>query len=907
MPPPPRLSASLLDRLEVVPVDRQGLHGQSGDLRPLLDRCLPSRQGLNLPTASRRSSSKRPRLYSRHSERGLPTRLSPLESSSPWPPERRDSNICAPRLSRNTNCVGELSDMEIVSSKPPLIERIDLGAMERTLSSRISSPMCEDSFDDVQPAPIAAEMMLPQPGTNIRNWKDTSYLGPSGKTKPLSPQLTPNVSRHATPSVSWHETITTLSPSLGTPSSLRSASRNPNGPTSSSLLYTKSILFGRALDAWEQLRSPLRSLSQQNISKRHPNGHPPGTLPSERTSSSSHTGSLSSTGMANTSRTCSLPDTSTPTTKSSPLIELSEISSVVDSNIRDCSTPSSRQTESKLVPAPPKEMQKGSLGRGGKCHPVGVPFPRGTVSTLTSVGSVTWTTIAKPLPSPPPSVLQDPENPHLFCIVTPQLLVTHPNRPFVFSVVCSLREGFWPYANIPDHYPYTVDESNPTPSDPKRAQFLRDQRRYSNGFHGLLPGMYAMPLHAVPKDGDFSLNSMVDKNWVGKVPLDGMKVFGEDMIVAWKSDVSEAYHLIPMHPRWQIKQVEIIDLISYLNRCNVFGGTGSQADFISFMACVLWIAINVYHIDFISEYSDDHPGLAVEGDEMWYEPYKKDMPTPQVRLLLLWDELGIPHSEKKQIWGSPLVIIGILVDPNEMTMTLPNEARRDLLVEMERWADEKGKLARRGATLQTWQQFAGWMNWAFNVYPLVKPCLSNVYAKMKGRTPHPTKKNSPGIKLLQHTHWDPSDATYVIYCDASLYGMGFYAETACMGFYGDTIDTGDEEFIFFHEAICILAAMRWLNEHESLPQDVVFYCDNTNTVDIFNTLSAKPRVNPILKEFIDIIIPPHHDFKVIWIPTTRNTVADALSHFDVDKACRLVPGLHVNTFEPPRVTLGPKV
>ncbi|TEB27306.1 hypothetical protein FA13DRAFT_1634747 [Coprinellus micaceus] len=457
--------------------------------------------------------------------------------------------------------------------------------------------------------------------------------------------------------------------------------------------------------------------------------------------------------------------------------------------------------------------------------------------TITPLRAVTWTTIAKPLPLPPPSVLQDPvvsstieENPHLFRIVTPvkvgrfeQLLATHPNRPFVSSVVHSLREGFWPYGNIPNHYPYTVDESNPTPSDPKRVQFLRDQRdielargRYSDGFHGLLPGMYAMPLHTVPKDGgeklrlvtnhsrgDFSLNSMVDKNWMGKVPLDGMKVFGEDMfeirqrnpgkrIVAWKSDVSEAYHLIPMHPRWQIKQVEIIDLISYLNRCNVFRGTGSQADFISFMACVLWIAINVYHIDFVSEYSDNHPGLAVEGDKMWYEPYKKDMPTPQVRLLLLWDELGIPHSEKKQIWGSLLVIIGILVDPNEMTMTLPNEARRDLLAEMEQWADEKGKLACRGATLQTWQQFASWMNWAFNVYPLAKPCLLNVYAKMKGRTPHPTKKfwpnssiqddirwairligNSPGIKLLHHTHWDPSDATYVIYCDASLYGMGF--------------------------------------------------------------------------------------------------------------------------------------
>jgi hypothetical protein len=101
--------------------------------------------------------------------------------------------------------------------------------------------------------------------------------------------------------------------------------------------------------------------------------------------------------------------------------------------------------------------------------------------------------------------------------------------------------------------------------------------------------------------------------------------------------------------------------------------------------------------------------------------------------------------------------------------------------------------------------------------------------------------------------------------------------------------------------------MRWLDEYECLPQNVVFYCDNTNTVDIFNTLSARPRINPILKEFIDIIVPSHHDFKVIWIPTAENSVADALSRFDIDKACRLVAGLRVNTFEPPRITLGPKV
>ena len=32
--------------------------------------------------------------------------------------------------------------------------------------------------------------------------------------------------------------------------------------------------------------------------------------------------------------------------------------------------------------------------------------------------------------------------------------------------------------------------------------------------------------------------------------------------------------------------------------------------------------------------------------------------------------------------------------------------------------------------LRDFQHLAGWFNWALNVYPLLKPSLSNVYAKM---------------------------------------------------------------------------------------------------------------------------------------------------------------------------------
>ena len=99
----------------------------------------------------------------------------------------------------------------------------------------------------------------------------------------------------------------------------------------------------------------------------------------------------------------------------------------------------------------------------------------------------------------------------------------------------------------------------------------------------LLPGMYSMPIHAVLKPnsddlhlvtdhstGPFSLNSMIDHSQVTGFPLDNMchlgemlldvrKSVGNVLITLWKSDIADAYHLLPMSPFWQIKQINTVD------------------------------------------------------------------------------------------------------------------------------------------------------------------------------------------------------------------------------------------------------------------------------------------------------------------------------------------------------------
>lgn len=163
-------------------------------------------------------------------------------------------------------------------------------------------------------------------------------------------------------------------------------------------------------------------------------------------------------------------------------------------------------------------------------HPKYLRYNLWSMSTNLSPTTAEWSTTAFPLPRPPVSVLSDPISsatisnyPDLFKIVTPinvdifeSLLSTHPNPAFCNSICTALREGFWPWANtILPNYPATHDASQATPKDEAKISFLRSQRdieiakeRFSASFgQDLLPGMFSMPIFAVPKhdSGDFRL------------------------------------------------------------------------------------------------------------------------------------------------------------------------------------------------------------------------------------------------------------------------------------------------------------------------------------------------------------------------------------------------------------------
>ena len=97
-------------------------------------------------------------------------------------------------------------------------------------------------------------------------------------------------------------------------------------------------------------------------------------------------------------------------------------------------------------------------------------------------------------------------------------------------------------------------------------------------------------------------------------------------------------------------------------------------------------------------------------DICWYELYYQAIPIDQAKILCLWDEIHLLHTEKKQVAGRAVTIVGFEVDANILNFT-------------------QGSLK----TLQDWLRLAGQLNWALNVYPWLRPGLGGIYAKMAGK------------------------------------------------------------------------------------------------------------------------------------------------------------------------------
>lgn len=226
------------------------------------------------------------------------------------------------------------------------------------------------------------------------------------------------------------------------------------------------------------------------------------------------------------------------------------------------------------------------------------------------------TEFADPLPSPPESLMKNPEIQstlqHLSRFIkvkTPfntdrfeNLLIDHPNQPFVKSVMKGLREGFWPFDegewNLESkefHQNYSVEDQ-----DLEAIRAFRDKEISLGRWSGplpdvdLRPGMKVSPMfvvwqHEKPRvitdHAGSGLNEGIPKE-EAHVQYDDMHSFSQALydaiennpsreIVTFKSDITSAFLNLPAHPLWQMRQIVVVDGEGHVVRRLVFGSRGS--------------------------------------------------------------------------------------------------------------------------------------------------------------------------------------------------------------------------------------------------------------------------------------------------------------------------------------------
>ena len=202
-------------------------------------------------------------------------------------------------------------------------------------------------------------------------------------------------------------------------------------------------------------------------------------------------------------------------------------------------------------------------------------------------------------------------------------------------------------------------------------------------------------------------------------------------------------------------------------------------------ALVTWVVKHKFLVEDLI-YVDDSFGVEDEGEVLWYAPYACELPKQQAKLLMLWDELGIPHKQEKQIHGKKFMVLGIDVDVEELSFMLTEEAHVHLMNELEEWS-QRGVRKR----VKEWRRVARWINWALDVHPLLRPALNNVYAKLKEKD-QDTKvwanvamredldwarekvAETDGVLLLKSLSWETSACTCTLETDVCPDGYTYW-------------------------------------------------------------------------------------------------------------------------------------
>ena len=145
-----------------------------------------------------------------------------------------------------------------------------------------------------------------------------------------------------------------------------------------------------------------------------------------------------------------------------------------------------------------------------------------------------------------------------------------------------------------------------------------------------------------------------------------------------KLDIKHAYRLLPVRPDQWHHLCYFWEDAYYVDTVLPFGLRSSAGIFNQFARLVRWILQTHYHVDLVTNYSDD-----------FFFVLSSDMTRAKEQLATIiqaFADLGIPLADDK-VEGPALCLIylGILINAEDMTMEVTPERLSNIISELKAW------------------------------------------------------------------------------------------------------------------------------------------------------------------------------------------------------------------------------
>lgn len=357
-----------------------------------------------------------------------------------------------------------------------------------------------------------------------------------------------------------------------------------------------------------------------------------------------------------------------------------------------------------------------------------------------------------------------------------------------------------------------------------------------------------------------------------------------EKILLWKRDLKSCYRQFQLCPGsvhlvgYKFEEEYWYDLVLAM------GSTSSAQICQKITNLVRYIFENRYD-DEVRNFLDDFFSAQIESEAA--NSYQN--------LMKLLQTLGIEENLKKACPpAESMVVLGILFCTVSMTLSLSQEKTQEIIAELNAWKN------RDSCSLKQMQSLVGKLSFAAGVVRSGRVFMSrliNMLRIKKNESINRLKLNDEArsdiqwwkeqIKLREgvpmsarmiNKTWEPPGSVWS--SDSSKTGLGGWSEGTAHFFHHKLSEDMQKWDINALEGLSLLLCLRkWIDQGRG--KRVLIYCDNQNSVLAVNSGASRNRIlQACLREIYHICALNSTEIKAIWLKTSDNDVADALSRWD---------------------------